>query len=138
VAGACADGLISPSSLPPLSRAALLTSEFAEISGLDLALAARPREMPPLRLIFGINVSASADRERARQHARRQVAPLGPNPADTADLRDLPCQVGMMYHWEQLSLGWMTDGCPRSSADEAVMLHNACRSRQCLQTEQLT
>jgi hypothetical protein len=47
-------------------------------------------------------------------------------------------QVGMMSHWEQLSLGWMTDGCPRSSAHEAAMLHSACRSRQCLQTAQLT
>jgi hypothetical protein len=78
--GACADGLISPSNLPTLSRAALLTGEFAKVSGLDLALAAHPKEMPPLRLIFGINVSVSADRKRAREHARRQVALVAGNP----------------------------------------------------------
>ena len=86
VAGACADGLISPSNLPILSRAALLSGEFAEISGLALALAARPRELPPLRLIFAINVSVSADRKRAREHARRQVALVAGNPRLWPDL----------------------------------------------------
>jgi alkanesulfonate monooxygenase SsuD/methylene tetrahydromethanopterin reductase-like flavin-dependent oxidoreductase (luciferase family) len=93
VAGACADGLISPSNLPTLSRAALLTGEFAEISGLDLALAARPREMPPLRLIFGINVSVSADRKRAREHARRQVALVAGNPRLWPDLERVGLDV---------------------------------------------
>ena len=86
VAGACADGLISPSNLPTLSRAALLTGEFAEISGLGRAQAARPPELPPLRLIFGINVSVSADRKRAREYARRQVALVAGNPRLWPDL----------------------------------------------------
>lgn len=93
VAGACADGLISPSSLPTLSRAALLTGEFAEISGLALARAARPPEMPPLRLIFGINVSVSADRKRAREYARRQVALVAGNPRLWPDLERVGLDV---------------------------------------------
>ena len=80
VAGAHADGLISPSNMPTLSRAAFLTGRFAEISGLDRAVAARPADLPKLRLIFGINLSVSADRARAREHARRQVALVAGNP----------------------------------------------------------
>jgi 5,10-methylenetetrahydromethanopterin reductase len=80
VAGAHADGLISPSNLPTLSRAAFQTGRFGEISGLDKARAARPAELPPLRLIFGINLSVSADRARAREHARRQVVLVAGNP----------------------------------------------------------
>jgi alkanesulfonate monooxygenase SsuD/methylene tetrahydromethanopterin reductase-like flavin-dependent oxidoreductase (luciferase family) len=80
VAGAHADGLISPSNLPTLSRGAFLTGRFGEISGLDKARTARPAELPPLRLIFGINLSVSADRARAREHARRQVVLVAGNP----------------------------------------------------------
>jgi len=80
VAGAHADGLISPSNLPTLSRAAFRTGRFAEISGLDLARAARTAGQSPLRLIFGINVSVSRNREQAREHARRQVALVVGNP----------------------------------------------------------
>jgi alkanesulfonate monooxygenase SsuD/methylene tetrahydromethanopterin reductase-like flavin-dependent oxidoreductase (luciferase family) len=80
VAGAHADGLISPSNLPTLSRAAFRTGTFAEISGLDRARAARPDTLPPLRLIYGINLSVSADRARARAHARRQVVLVAGNP----------------------------------------------------------
>ena len=86
VAGACSDGLISPSNMPSLSRAAFDTGRFAEISGLDQARAARPESMPPLRMIFGINTSVSADRKRAREHARRQVALVVGNPALWPDL----------------------------------------------------
>lgn len=86
VAGACADGLISPGSLPTLSRAALRSGEFAEISGLGRARAARPPGMAPLRLIFGLNVSVSADRKRAREYARRQVALVAGNPRLWPDL----------------------------------------------------
>lgn len=86
VAGAHADGLISPSNLPTLSRAAFQTGRFAEISGLDKARAARPAELAPLRLIFGINLSVSADRARAREHARRQVVLVAGNPRLWPDL----------------------------------------------------
>jgi alkanesulfonate monooxygenase SsuD/methylene tetrahydromethanopterin reductase-like flavin-dependent oxidoreductase (luciferase family) len=86
VAGAHADGLISPSNMPTLSRAAFATGRFAEISGLDQARAARPADLPPLRLIFGINLSVSADRRRAREHARRQVALVVGNPRLWPDL----------------------------------------------------
>src|SRR5262245_6761062 len=63
VAAAHADGLISPGSMPTLSRAALLSGRFGEVSGLDNALAARPAGSVPLRLIFGINISISKDRD---------------------------------------------------------------------------
>jgi alkanesulfonate monooxygenase SsuD/methylene tetrahydromethanopterin reductase-like flavin-dependent oxidoreductase (luciferase family) len=86
VAGAHADGLISPSNLPTLSRAAFQTGRFAEISGLDKARASRPAELAPLRLIFGINLSVSADRARAREHARRQVVLVAGNPRLWPDL----------------------------------------------------
>lgn len=74
VAAQHADGLISPSNMPTLSRAAFLSGRFGELSGLDGVRATRPANATPLRLIFGINVSMSKDRERARAHARRQVA----------------------------------------------------------------
>lgn len=86
VAGAHADGLISPSNMPTLSRAALLSGTFAEISGLDTARAARPADLPELRLIYGINLSVSADRARAREHARRQVVLVAGNPRLWPDL----------------------------------------------------
>lgn len=86
VAGAYADGLISPSNLPTLSRAAFLTGRFGEVSGLDLARAARPAGTAPLRLVFGINTSVSQDRKRAREHARRQVALVVGNPRLWPDL----------------------------------------------------
>jgi alkanesulfonate monooxygenase SsuD/methylene tetrahydromethanopterin reductase-like flavin-dependent oxidoreductase (luciferase family) len=86
VAGAHADGLISPSNMPTLSRAALVSGRFAEVSGLDRARAARPGSLPPLRLIFGINVSVSSDRKRAREHARRQLALVVGNPRLWPDL----------------------------------------------------
>lgn len=86
VAGEHADGLISPSNMPTLSRAAFRTGRFGEISGLDQARAARPSSLPPLRLIFGINTSVSEDRKRAREHARRQVALVVGNPRLWPDL----------------------------------------------------
>ncbi|HET8559625.1 MAG TPA: LLM class flavin-dependent oxidoreductase [Marmoricola sp.] len=86
VAGAHADGLISPSNLPTLSRAAFDTGSFADISGLDIARAARPAGQPPLRLIYGLNVSVSRDRKHARDHARRQVALVAGNPRLWPDL----------------------------------------------------
>ncbi len=86
VAAAHADGLISPSNLPTLSLASLRSGRFGELSGLDRALAARPAGAPPLRLIFGINVSVSRDRKLARAHARRQLALVVGNPRLWPDL----------------------------------------------------
>jgi len=86
VAAAHADGLISPSSLPTLCGAALRSGRFGEVSGLDAALGARPADRGPLRLIFGINVSVSKDRERARAYARRQVSLVVGNPRLWPDL----------------------------------------------------
>ncbi len=86
VAGACADGLISPSNMPTLSLAALRSGRFAELSGLEIARAARPAGAAPLRLIFGINVSVSRDRKLARAHARRQLTLVVGNPRLWPDL----------------------------------------------------
>lgn len=81
VAAEHADGVIFASNLPSQSRAAFRTGRFAEISGLRAVREARPGTAPPLRLIFGINVSVSADRAAARAHARRQLALILGNPA---------------------------------------------------------
>lgn len=86
VAGAHADGLISASNMPTHSYAALTSGRFAELSGLSIARAARPVDAPPLRLIFGINVSVSADHDRARMFARRQLALVLGNPRLWPDL----------------------------------------------------
>lgn len=86
VAAAHADGVISPGSLPTLSRAALLSGRFGEVSGLDNMLAARPAGSAPMRLIFGINVSISKDRDRARAHALRQVCLIVGSPRFWPDL----------------------------------------------------
>jgi 5,10-methylenetetrahydromethanopterin reductase len=93
IAGAHADGLISPSNMPTLSRAAFKTGEFAEISGLNLARAARPASLPPLRQIFGINVSVSEDRKSAHEQARRQVALVVGNPRLWPDLERVGLDV---------------------------------------------
>ncbi|MFG2041577.1 LLM class flavin-dependent oxidoreductase [Dactylosporangium sp. NPDC048998] len=86
IAAAHADGLISPSMIPTLSRAALLSGRFGEISGLDDVLSARPVDSVPLRLIFGINISVSRNRDRARAHARRQVSLMMGSPRLWPDL----------------------------------------------------
>ncbi len=80
VAATLADGMISASNLPPVSLAAFRCGRFEELSGLAAMRAARPADMPPLRLIYGINVSVSADREQARACARRQAALVASNP----------------------------------------------------------
>jgi Coenzyme F420-dependent N5,N10-methylene tetrahydromethanopterin reductase and related flavin-dependent oxidoreductases len=80
VAAECADGLIFASNLPTHSRAAFATGRFGELSGLDRVRQSRPADAPPLRLVFGINVSVSADRDLARAHARRQLALVLGNP----------------------------------------------------------
>ena len=81
-----ADGLICPSNLPTMSIGAFRSGRFGELSGLDAAAAARPAELRPLRLIYGINVSVSADREQARAYARRQIALVAGNPRLWPDL----------------------------------------------------
>lgn len=94
VAGAHADGLISPSNMPTLSLAALRSGRFAELSGLEVARAARPAGATPLRLIFGINVSVSRDRKLARAHARRQLALVVGNPRLWPDLEAVGLDTG--------------------------------------------
>jgi alkanesulfonate monooxygenase SsuD/methylene tetrahydromethanopterin reductase-like flavin-dependent oxidoreductase (luciferase family) len=86
VAATVADGMISASNLPTSSLAAFHTGRFAELSGLEAMRAVRPADAPPLRLVYGINVSVSADRERARAQARRQAALVAGNPALWDDL----------------------------------------------------
>lgn len=94
VAATHGDGLISPSNLPTLSRAAFDTGRFGEISGLDSVKANRPADAAALRLIYGINVSISNDREGARTHARRQVALVVGNPRLWPDLAAVGLDVG--------------------------------------------
>jgi alkanesulfonate monooxygenase SsuD/methylene tetrahydromethanopterin reductase-like flavin-dependent oxidoreductase (luciferase family) len=86
VAATVADGHIAASNLPTSSLAAFRTGRFAELSGLDAMRAARPADAPPLRLLYGINLSVSADRDGARAQARRQAALVAGNPALWDDL----------------------------------------------------
>ncbi|HEX5405586.1 MAG TPA: LLM class flavin-dependent oxidoreductase [Pseudonocardiaceae bacterium] len=93
VAGTHADGLIFASNMPTHSYPAFRSGRFAELSGLSVARAARAADAPPLRLIFGINVSISADRERARFFARRQLALVLGNPRLWPDLEAVGLDV---------------------------------------------
>jgi 5,10-methylenetetrahydromethanopterin reductase len=86
VASELADGLICPSNLPTMSIGSLRSGRFGELSGLDAATAARPADLPPLRLIYGINVSVAPERDAARAYARRQVALVAGNPRLWPDL----------------------------------------------------
>lgn len=99
VAATVADGLISASNLPTASRAAFLGGRFGELSGLAAMRAARPAGLPPLRLIYGLNVSVSADRALARACARRQAALVVSNPALWDDLAavglDIECAASV-------------------------------------------
>jgi alkanesulfonate monooxygenase SsuD/methylene tetrahydromethanopterin reductase-like flavin-dependent oxidoreductase (luciferase family) len=93
VAGAHADGVISASNLPTHSYAAFRTGRFAELSGLGHVTAARPADAPPLRLIYGNNLSLANDRDAARAHARRQLALVLGNPALWPDLEAVGLDV---------------------------------------------
>lgn len=93
VAAAHADGLIFASNLPTHSRASFATGRFDELSGLGRVRETRPADLPPARLIFGINVSVSADRARARAQARRQLALILGNPALWPDLEAVGLDV---------------------------------------------
>jgi 5,10-methylenetetrahydromethanopterin reductase len=86
VAGRHADGLICPSNLPSTSLAAFRSGRFGELSGLTIAAANRPEAAPPLRLVYGINVSVARDGDAARAHARRQLALVLGNPGLWRDL----------------------------------------------------
>lgn len=93
IAGTLADGLISASNMPTHSYAAFASGRFAELSGLSVVRSVRPADAAPLRLIFGINVSISADRERARAFARRQLALVLGNPRLWPDLEAVGLDV---------------------------------------------
>jgi alkanesulfonate monooxygenase SsuD/methylene tetrahydromethanopterin reductase-like flavin-dependent oxidoreductase (luciferase family) len=93
VAAELADGLICPSNMPTLCLAALGSGRFDEFSGLDAVRPARPADAAPLRLIFGINVSVSADRDAARTYARRQLALVVGNPRLWPDLEAVGLDV---------------------------------------------
>lgn len=96
VAAELSDGLISPSNLPTLSMASFRTGRFGELSGLDAARATRAAhpELPPLRLIYGINVSVSHDGAAARAYAKRQLALVLGNPRLWPDLEAVGLDVG--------------------------------------------
>lgn len=94
LAGEIADGVISASVFPTVSYAALKSGRFAELSGLDQARKARPADASPLRLIYGINVSVSANREAARASARRMAALTAGNPALWPDLEAVGIDTG--------------------------------------------
>ena len=79
IAAAHADGCIAASNLPIHSRAALESPVYDAISN-TAPLRARAAADPNFRLHFGMNVSVSRDRGRARDHARRQVALIVGNP----------------------------------------------------------
>jgi 5,10-methylenetetrahydromethanopterin reductase len=93
VASELADGLICPSNLPTMSIGAFRSGRFGELSGLDAAIAARPVDLAPLRLIYGINVSVAPDRDAARMYARRQVALVAGNPRLWPDLEAVGLDV---------------------------------------------
>jgi 5,10-methylenetetrahydromethanopterin reductase len=99
VAATVADGMISASNLPTVSRAAFRCGRFGELSGLAAMRAARPAGAPPLRLIYGLNVSVSTNREQARACARRQAALVASNPALWDDLAavglDIECAAAV-------------------------------------------
>lgn len=80
VAARYADGLISAANFPTHSPAAFATGRFEELSGLaELRASLDPAR--PFRMIYGINMSVSDDREAARAQARRQLSLTFGNPA---------------------------------------------------------
>ena len=79
IAAEHADGCISASNLPLHSRAALQSDSYESFSNMA-PLLARAAADPGFRLHFGLNVSVDDDRDRARSHARRQVALIVGNP----------------------------------------------------------
>jgi 5,10-methylenetetrahydromethanopterin reductase len=93
VAAEVADGLICPCNLPTFSLPSFRSGRFGALSGLDAAREARPAGSAPLRLIFGINVSVSHDRELARTYAQRQLALVVGNPRLWPDLEAVGLDV---------------------------------------------
>ncbi|MEU9546402.1 MULTISPECIES: LLM class flavin-dependent oxidoreductase [Streptomyces] len=73
--GELADGVICASNFPAHSLAAFRSGQFDAVSNLDRLDAGRERsDRPELTRIYGVNVSVSADRDRANAAARRQAA----------------------------------------------------------------
>lgn len=121
-----ADGLISPSNLPTLSRASFDTGRYDELSGLDMVKKKRPAGAKPLRLIYGINVSVSSDRQKARDYARRQVALTAGNPRLWPALEEVGLDVGSAEEVKKaFDAGLGIDGaaarCSESLADALVI-----------------
>lgn len=126
VAATHADGLISASNLPTLSRAAFDTGRYDEISGLDLVRQKRPADAAALRLVYGINVSISADRERARAHARRQVTLVAGNPRLWPALAEVGLDVGSAEEVKKafddgLGIAGATARCSEALADALII-----------------
>jgi len=137
-----ADGLICPSNLPTMSIGAFRSGRFGELSGLDAAAAARPAEAPPLRLVYGINVSVADDREAARAYARRQIALVAGNPRLWPDLEavglDIESAAGVKEAFEaglgvagaaervstELTDGLMIAGTPAECVERMVELRD--------------
>jgi len=142
VAAELADGLICPSNLPTMSIGAFRSGRFGELSGLDAAAAARPAEAPPLRLVYGINVSVADDREAARAYARRQIALVAGNPRLWPDLEavglDIESAAGVKEAFEaglgvagaaervstELTDGLMIAGTPAECVERMVELRD--------------
>lgn len=129
IAATHADGLISPSNLPTLSRAAFNTGRFGEISGLDAVKASRTDDAAVLRLIYGINVSVSKDRESARTHARRQVALVVGNPRLWPALASVGLDVGSAEEVKQafdagLGIEGAAARCSEELADALIISGN--------------
>jgi 5,10-methylenetetrahydromethanopterin reductase len=126
VAATHADGLISASNLPTLSRAAFDTGRYDEISGLDIVKKKRPAGAPPMRMVYGINVSISADRERARAHARRQVTLVAGNPRLWPALHEVGLDVGSAEEVKKafddgLGIEGATARCSEALADALIV-----------------
>jgi 5,10-methylenetetrahydromethanopterin reductase len=111
MAAELADGFLCASNLPQHSRAGL------EL-GLDAERAkpvhARAAADPCFEMHYGLNVSVSADRERAREHARRQAALIVGAP-------------GMWPAMERIGLDVESAQATKAAFDEGLGLDVACQ-----------
>jgi 5,10-methylenetetrahydromethanopterin reductase len=74
MAGELADGVICASNFPAHSLAAFRSGQFDAISNLDRLESGRERsDRAEFTRIYGVNISVSADRDRATAAARRQA-----------------------------------------------------------------
>ncbi|MET7745057.1 LLM class flavin-dependent oxidoreductase [Streptomyces sp. NPDC005385] len=75
MAGELADGVICASNFPAHSLAAFRSGQFDTVSNLDRLERGRERSgRAEFTRIYGVNISVSADRDRATAAARRQAA----------------------------------------------------------------